>query len=318
MKKNSLLIFAIAIGVCVSFDHTIYSEPFIYDKHSVILGFHSIYWSVGIKLIIDGIYNAATRIITAKPYSAEFHLELIEKYRVNISFGSPFHMVACLKNDKINKMNLSSVKNLLFHGSKVASSLVAELNHYFPNATLVSNYGMTEIGHISECYHNVQENIGGNEVSDGCLVKIVDDDENPCAANTIGEIRIKKKYKFPGYLDDPEATAAAIDEEGFFRTGDIGHFDENGLLFVGDREKDVIKVFHFRGVILPSDIEKRLIAMSDIKEVCVVGIPIAPAAQIPAAVVVRKPHSLVTQRDVYDVVAGEILYFPNLLLIVLF
>lgn len=255
-------------------------------------------------MIIDCIHSAATRIITAKPYSAEYHLKLLEKYKVNISFGSPFHMVACLKNDQIKKMDLSSVKHLLLHGFKVPNSLVAELAHYFPNAHIVSGYGTTEIGYISDCFHNIPENNGGNQLIDGCIAKIVDINEKSCGPNKMGEIRVKKRYKFWGYLEDPMSTADAVDEEGFYRTGDIGHFDDNGMLFICDRQKDVIKIFYFRGVILPSDIEKCIIALPDVKEVCVVGIPIVPAAQIPAAVVVRKPNSNLSQQDVYDVVAG--------------
>lgn len=52
------------------------------------------------------------------------------------------------------------------------------------------------------------------------------------------------KHQFLGYLDDSDATAAAIDQDGFFRTGDIGHFDNDGNLFVVDRKKDVMNVFY--------------------------------------------------------------------------
>lgn len=289
----------------MSYGHTIYNEPFIYESNSVILDIFSIYWTVGIKVIIDAIHSGAIRIISRKSPLPTLQLHLIEKYQVNFLSAVPFKLIAYLKSEMIHKMDLSHVKRITSYGSKLPCQLVAQFKHHFPNAHLISLYGLTEIGAVSLCYLDADDEIAGERLVDGCIAKIVDSNENVCGPNMSGEIRIKKKYKFAGYFKDPIATEAAVDENDFFRTGDIGYFDENGILYIGDRMKNVINLFYFAGIMIPSEVEDVLIKMADIKEVCVVGIQITSGACLPAAVVVRQPNSHIDQHDVYTEVSGN-------------
>lgn len=231
-------------------------------------------------------------------------MRIIEKYNVTILYNAAYQFIASIKNNLIHSTDLSSVKRIYFFGTKIPASFLAETVRYFPNAKLESWYGMAEIGIATVATMKVQDENGGKLV-DGYMAKIIDSNENRCGPNTRGEIRIKRKYKFLGYFNDPEATGAAVDEEGFYRTGDLGHFDENGLLFVDDRQKNVIRVFYFIEVLIPAEIESYLTTLPDIPEVCVVGIPHSFGSALPAAVIVREPNSNLSQRDVFDAVAGE-------------
>lgn len=289
-----------------------YDEPVICDPDSVILDLYSIYWTVGIKVIIDCIYSGATRIIYSKSSSPTNQLKLIEKYKVNYLNCVPSDLIAYLKNDLIDRVDLSNVQQITSYGSKMPCKLVAELNRYFPNARLVSSYGLTELGEVSLCLLDGREDMNGEELVDGCLAKIVDTNENRCGPNVSGEVRIKKRYKFPGYFKDLKATMAAVDDEGFFRTGDIGYFDENGILYIGDRMKNVLNTFYFDGVLVPSEIEEVLIKLPDLKDVCVVGIEITSGMYLPAAVAVRRPNSKINQRDVFNVAAGKELNYDQI------
>lgn len=215
-------------------------------------------------------------------------------------------MVACLESEFIEETDLSTVKKIVLYGSKIPNNLVSEVKRYFANATLLSLYGMTEIGAISMCHLDVSTSANSGQLFAGVMAKIIDDEGNRCGPNVIGEIRVKKRKQFLGYLDEPERTAAAYDDEGFFRTGDSGHFDENGSLYFDDRIKNIIRVYYFRVVIIPSEIEEFLLKMPDIVEVSVVGIPITCGSGIPAAVIVRKHNSNLSGREVYEAVAGNI------------
>lgn len=296
----------------MSFGHTVYNEPAICDPNSVIIDLYSIYWTVGIKVIIDCIYSGAIRVISAKSPSPSHQLNIIEKYKVNYLNCVPFDLIAYLKNDQINRMNLENVRTIRTYGSKMPCKLVAEMNHHFLNAAIVSSYGLTELGEVSLCLLDASVDVIGEELVNDCVAKICDENENRCGPNVSGEIRIKKKYKFPGYFKDAAATEAAVDDEGFFRTGDIGYFDENGILFIGDRMKNVINTFYFDGVMIPAEIEEVLIKLPDLKEACVVGIPITSGMNIPAAVVVRKPDSGMSQHEIYNVIAGKKLTTINI------
>lgn len=274
--------------------------PFTYHENGILLTFDSIYWTVGIKAIIDCIYNGATRILTAMPFSGDLMAKLIEKYKVTIVNNTPYHMVACLKSEQIHKADLSSVKMINFFGGKVPSHVVSEINCHFPNAKLVIHYGITEIGFLS-----ISRFSEGGELFYGCVIKIVDENGSRCGPNVSGEICVKREHQFHCYLDDPTTTAESFDNEHFFRTGDIGHFDENGTLFIDGRKKDVIKIFYFYGVLLSAEVEEQIIKVPGVKEVCVVGVPIVVGACLPAAVVVPQPNTNLKEGDIFKVVEGN-------------
>lgn len=265
------------------------------------------FWLVGIKQIIDSIYNGATRVTTSRPCTPEVYLNIIIKYRVNIITNTPFHMIPCLKSELIRKMDLSFVKQINFFGGKLSDNIITDIIRYFPNAVIMVCYGMTEMGMISNSYYN--DNSGMNDHINNKLyydtaVKICDDNGQRCGPNVSGEICLKNRHMFFGYYGDAKATADAYDSEGFFKTGDIGYFDENQNLYVEGRKKDILHVF-FYGVLVPSEIEDFIISMPGVREVCVVGIPTACGPALPAAMVIRYPGSKLSQRDIFNAVAGE-------------
>lgn len=113
--------------------------PFKYDVDGVSFCFDSIYWTVGVKQIIESIYNGVARVITTKPFTPENYFQLVKKYKVTIITNTPFHMMTCLKNAKIHKSDLSSVKLIMFYGGKLAENIVPDIKYHFPNAELMVN-----------------------------------------------------------------------------------------------------------------------------------------------------------------------------------
>ncbi|XP_046467339.1 luciferin 4-monooxygenase-like [Neodiprion pinetum] len=109
------------------------------------------------------------------------------------------------------------------------------------------------------------------------------------------------------YYNDPDATAATIDEEGWMQSGDLGYYDEDGEIFVVDRLKELIK---YRGYhIYPVEVESVLLSHPGVKEVAVVGLPHPVDDEHPIAFVVRTESSLtgeeVTEQELIDLVATE-------------
>lgn len=268
--------------------------------------FDSAYWSVGLYFILGYLKCGATRVITPKPYTPELLMRIIEKHRITTLWSGLFQLVACVKNDAISKMDLSSVNALFCYGAKVPTHIAAEINSYFANAHTTTAYGMTEIGVVCESSFKLQANGGAGLLLADCMAKIVDENGLNCGPMVNGEVFIKKRYKFLGYLDHPELSEATVDRDGFLKTGDIGYFDTNGILYIKDRKKNcILNVFYFRGMILPIEIEEFLISLPDVKEVCVVGVPIIPGSELPAALIVRNSNAKLTQQAIFDAVAGD-------------
>lgn len=268
--------------------------------------FDSAYWSVGLYFILGYLKCGATRVITTKPYTPELLMKIIEKHRITTLWSGLFQLVACVKHDAISKMDLSSVNSLFCYGAKVPSHIAMEINRYFPNAHTTAAYGMTEIGVVCENSFKLQEHGAAGPLLGDCMAKIVDENGLNCGPLVNGEVCIKKRYTFLGYLDHPELSEAAIDRDGFLKTGDIGYFDTNGILYIKDRKKNcILNVFYFRGMILPIEIEEFLISLPEVKEVCVVGVKITPGSELPAALVVCNSNAKITQQGIFGAVAGN-------------
>lgn len=266
------------------------------------LCFSSLYWASGAITLIRGTLIGALRIITTEIFSPELQIDLIERYKVTFTLNASHQLTLMMKCDRFKTADLSSLKYVLVGGSKVPLHIKTDLRRYLPNGFVHAGYGMSEtMGMLSLDNPAREDKDSAGRLISGSSVKIIDDHGNRCAVNEDGEICVKSNYKFLGYFGNPEATADLIDEEEFIVTGDIGHFDEEGDLFVTGRKKELLKYYNFP--IAPSEIDAFLSESSDIESACIVGIP-DPMGDLPAAVIVRTEGSNITKNEVSDMVAG--------------
>lgn len=293
------------LGVCSSY-RTFVLTPRIIEPSNILFCIDTLYWSVGILPMIDSMFNGATRVITAKSFTSELQLNLIEQYKISVLYISGYMMSLCLKNKMINKIDLSSIKAIKLYGNKWPATLGLSFRQYFSDTHSIIWYGLTETGACAISTLDTDGVCRGYQLLENQQAKIVDERGNRCGPGIAGEICFKSGHSFLGYLDDPIANASAVDNEGFFRTGDVGYFEKNGILIVEDRKKDVINVAYFDCVILPSEMEECLLGIPDIKEACIVGIRVETGDSLPAAVAVKQPHSKLTTRDIYHFIAGKI------------
>src|SRR5690606_14734306 len=122
-----------------------------------------------------------------------------------------------------------------------------------------------------------------------------------------GELLLRGPNVMLGYLDDPEATAEAIDAEGWLHTGDIGVVDERGYLKITDRLKDMYITGGFN--VYPAEVEQTLARLDGVAESAVIGVPDERMGEVGKAVVVRKAGSNLTEADVIAFATGELANF---------
>ncbi|XP_031623989.1 probable 4-coumarate--CoA ligase 1 [Contarinia nasturtii] len=291
-------------GVCLSHAALLDGITQIDELSStgVLLAFSSLYWISGWFILIGGMINGSTRIITTESFTPELHLQFIEKYRVTFILSVSHQMALLLKCDRIDHTDLSSLKLQMVGGAKCSFNIHREINAKLPNGKVVSGYGMSEAS--SAISMNLGDNDSVGQLLGSFIVKIVDENGNRCGIGENGEICFKTNYKFLGYFGNQKATDEVFDDEGFFLTGDIGHFDEDGNLYFIDRIKELIKYCNFQ--ISPSQIETFLIELPDIKGACIIGIPGEVASNdLPAAYIVRNEASNITEKDIFNLVADH-------------
>ncbi|MGV9301475.1 AMP-binding enzyme [Amycolatopsis sp. NPDC003676] len=122
-----------------------------------------------------------------------------------------------------------------------------------------------------------------------------------------GEVLLRGPNVMLGYLDDPEATAEAIDADGWLHTGDIGVVDERGYLKITDRLKDMYITGGFN--VYPAEIEQTLARLDGVAESAVIGIPDERMGEVGKAVVVRKAGSTLTADEVIAFAASTLANF---------
>jgi acyl-CoA synthetase (AMP-forming)/AMP-acid ligase II len=122
-----------------------------------------------------------------------------------------------------------------------------------------------------------------------------------------GELLVRGDYVMLGYLDDPEATREAIDEDGWLHTGDVGTLDDQGNLQITDRLKDMYICGGFN--VYPAEVEQALMRMDGVLDVAVVGVPDERMGEVGRAYVVRADDAVPTEDDVIAFAKGRLANF---------
>ena len=188
--------------------------------------------------------------------------------------------------------DLSSVRSVLIAGQALSIHLrrAFEKRYEIP---IVMNYGSTEIGHVAG-WTAAQMKAGlwkpgsAGIVYGGVELEIRDDDGNALPVGEAGEICVHFTMA-KEYVDDPDATSELV-RDGWVHSGDIGYVDEDNVLFLVGRKRDMIKCGGFQ--IWPEEIEEELRAHPLVRDVRIVGVPHERLGEIPRAVVVREPGDL--------------------------
>lgn len=182
---------------------------------------------------------------------------------------------------------------------KVRQQVTELLSHVKVHVT----YGMSEMAGRASLNksQNASDTVG--QLVHGVSVRVINESDENCGPNEEGELLIKNDPPILGYLNDVEANKAAFDPTGWFRTGDIGRFDDDNLLYIVGRKKDFIT---YHGRINPSAVENVVLSVRGVSAVCVVGLPVFGLEELPAALVVPdKSEHAVTEEQIHALIKGE-------------
>ena len=124
-----------------------------------------------------------------------------------------------------------------------------------------------------------------------------------------GELWVRGPQVMKGYLNNDTATAETIDADGWLHTGDIGHFDHDGYLFLTDRVKELIKYKGFQ--VAPAELEATLLTHPGIADVAVIGVPDADAGEVPMAFIVTGSDPAPTLADVQGFLEGKLAHYKQ-------
>ncbi|KAL5275401.1 hypothetical protein ACFFRR_001341 [Megaselia abdita] len=276
-----------------------YCLPLLNGSSSdIILNAFSLYWSVGIREYISAALNEATLVVPYK-FDAKEMLSLIEKYQVTKCLLVPVHIAQMLSCQEIHTINLSSMKIIQSTGAKLTIDLKNRLRQFLPPSCIIkSTYGCSEMAGMAYEHQDSLFILHPN-IEAKILCLNTNKEQN---TDEEGEIAIRHKTSWCGYYNDEKATRQVY-KDGWYRTGDLGHFDSNKYLHIKSRIKDIIRLELFD--ISPLEIESEIMKMTEVVLVVVVGIPDELKWNRLAALVVKRPDSKITAVDIQNHVASR-------------
>ena len=242
-----------------------------------------------VPVLLNSFVIGRTMVLMAKWDAAEA-MRLIEKERVTYFVGVPTMSLELMTHPDREKYDLSSLTDITAGGAPRPISHVERLQKTFTWARPALGYGLTETNAVgcSNFWSNYAEKPASTGRAQKPLVEIaiLGEGEAHLPVGERGEIAIRSAANMQSYWDNAEATRAAITNNGYVRTGDVGYLDEDGYLFIVDRKKDII----IRGGenISAAEVEAACYACPDVAEVSVFGAHDERLGEVPVAVVLPR------------------------------
>jgi fatty-acyl-CoA synthase len=216
---------------------------------------------------------------------------LIQRYRVTGMTGITTMIIDFLANPELGKYDLSSIVRIGGGGASMPEAVAGKLERSL-GLPYLEGYGLTETAaptHANPA-HRPKRQCGGIPYFDTDARVIDPATLAELGPNEVGEIIVHGPQVFRGYWKQEKATAQAFlehDGKRFFRTGDLGYYDEEGYFFITDRLKRMINASGFK--VWPAEVEAMLYAHPDIQEACVIATRDTHRGETVKAVVVLKP-----------------------------
>jgi long-chain acyl-CoA synthetase len=253
----------------------------------VVLGAAPFSHVLGLATGVIATLLSGSAIAVVRRFHAEETLELMSRTRTTILLGVPTMLIA-LCDAARTVTELPPVRIAHVGGASVPVEVARNFERTF-GGEVYEGYGLTELSGIATTYVSGQRRKAGSVgfPLGGTELRIVSLDGEALPTGGIGEAQLRGPSVIPGYWQDPQATAEAIDGDGWLATGDVGYVDDEGYLFLVDRKKELI----IRGGynVYPREVEEVLYEHPDLLEVAVVGVPHDRLGEEVAALVVPRP-----------------------------
>ena len=248
---------------------------------------------------LTGLASGAS-IAWGDAFDAASVLELVARLGVTVMPAPPITWQGILDYPGREAFDISRLRFAATGGTMIPPELVHRLMNELDVKQVGTGYGMTETCGM-DAYtlpqHPAEKVVGTvGSVAPDTELRLVDAAGHEVAVGEDGEVLIRNPRLLLGYLDDDDTVRPAIDEQGWFHSGDVGRFDPDGFLIITDRLKDMYIINGLN--VYPAEIERTLETMEGLAQSAVVGVEERVKGEVGAAFVVRGPGSPVSEEAV--------------------
>lgn len=229
-------------------------------------------------------------VVMLPQFTMEAMLDVVVEYKLSELLMVPPILIRMVRDPVVDKYDLSHITRFSSGAAPLSEEIIQLLKKKFPQTGFKQGYGMTEscsciTAHPPEKFDYKYAHSGGAIVA-STEVKIVKEDGTEADVGESGEVLARGPQVVMGYLNNPEATANTFDADGWLHTGDQGYIDAEGMIYINDRIKELIKV---KGIgVAPAELEDLLLGHELVEDVAVMGVPDDYSGELPKAYVVVK------------------------------
>lgn len=253
------------------------------------------------NVVVNSTFLAGGTVVLMERFAADEALRLIDTNQATMFEGVPTMYAMMIASPEYEQAQLSSLLRCTVGGQTIAHSVVEEWERR-TGAPLLELWGMTELSGLGTTHALHAGGVAGSigVALPGIEVRVasLDDPTATAPPGEPGELMVRGPLVMLGYHGHPEATAEAIDADGWLHTGDIAYADENGYFYVVDRRKDMILSGGYN--VYPAEIERVIAGHPAVAMVGVGGIPDPIKGEVPRAYVVLRRGTQVTEAELND------------------
>ena len=257
------------------------------DRYLVINPF---FHSFGYKAGMLAILAQGATLVPMASFDVDAVLATIEREAITVMPGPPTIFQSLINHPQLHQFDISSLQKATTGAAVIPTSLIEQMQTVLNIDTVITAYGLSECGGLATMCRrgDSAETIAktSGRAIPAVELSIVDSDNQHLPAGQVGEIVLRGFNLMQGYLDDPAATAEAIDSDGWLHTGDVGFVDANGNLAITDRLKDMYISGGFN--CYPAEIESALNGHPDIVMSAVIGVADSRLGEVGRAYVVLR------------------------------
>lgn len=231
-------------------------------------------------------------VVMLPQFTMEGMLKIIVEYKLNELLMVPPILIRMVRDPVVDEYDLSHVARFSSGAAPLSEEIIQLLQKKFPNTGFKQGYGMTEscsciTAHPPSRFAYKYAHSGGAVVA-STEVKIIKEDGTEGDVGEQGEVLARGPQIVMGYLNNEKATRETFDEEGWLHTGDQGMIDTEGMIYITDRIKELIKV---KGIgVAPAELEDLLLGHDKVEDVAVMGIKDDYSGELPKAYVKLKDN----------------------------
>lgn len=273
------------------------------DVAIAILPFFHIY---GASVIALHKISQGLKIVTVDRFQPDTFIETLEKFKVNLLYLAP-PLIIMMANHPLGSAKTYQYLETVISGAAPLAPTDGErfLSKFQRQIRFGQGYGLTETSPVVALSHKTL--INSDKVGyafPSTELRIVDENLKNLGPNEMGELLVKGPQVMKGYKDNPEANANSLLDDGWFRTGDLSIADEQGIIKISDRQKELIKVKGFQ--VPPAELEAILREHPAVFDAAVIGVPHDTKGETPKAFVAFRPGQSVDIKDLCDFVATKV------------